>query len=311
MGNNKGSNIFLGVIGVATLLVAIIGATFAFFGANSGSSEGAVSAQSAIINLGYEDKTGGLKTNLIPAEYWIAEYAAREQFLLNQTALNKWKEENPDKFYTVDGLESGKAKNFQCMDDNGNEVCGVYEFTIGNPSFTTVQTVYGSIKVVTPDMKDVWFRIYDEEGTQVVAPTSFDSAVNSVIELPTLTQRLLPSSSDSGKTPDKDGDSFTQAEPSSYTLVEETNNGKKEYNKRTYTLVLWIEETQTNQTETSGGGKMFAASVNFTSASGTSGVSGVIAGALQGENPDNPDGSSYPKPEVPEADPDEGQENGA
>lgn len=308
MGNNKGSNIFLGVIGVATLLVAIIGATFAFFGANSGSSEGAVSAQSAIINLGYEDKTGGLKTNLIPAEYWIAEYAAREQFLLNQAALDDWKEENPNKFYTVDGLETGKAKNFQCMDDNGNEVCGVYEFTIGNPSFTTVQTVYGSIKVVTPDMKDVWFRIYDEEGTQVVAPTSFDSAVNSVIELPTLTQRLLPSSLDTGKTKD---DGFDLEKPSTYTIVEETNNGKKEYNKRTYTLVLWIEETQTNQTETSGSGKVFAASVNFTSASGTSGVSGVIAGALQGENADNPDGSSYPEPEVPEADPEEGQETGA
>ena len=289
MGNNKGSGIFLGVIGVATLLVAIIGATFAFFGANIASPEGAVSAQSATLSLGYEDNTEGLKTSMIPAEYWIAEYAAKEQFLLDQTALNKWKEENPNKYYTVDGLETGKAKNFQCMDDNGNEVCGVYEFTIGNPSFTTAQTLYGSIKVVTNDIQDLWFRIYDEDGEQVVAPTAFSTAVENTINLPTLSQRLLPSTSDKGKTPEKAGDSFTQAEPSSYTLVSAQNDkGKMEYNKRTYTLVLWIEEMKTDQTSTSGDGRMFAASINFTTASGTSGVSGVIAGALQGENPDNP-----------------------
>ena len=34
MENKKGNGIFLGVIGVATLIVAIIGATFKYFSAN-------------------------------------------------------------------------------------------------------------------------------------------------------------------------------------------------------------------------------------------------------------------------------------
>ena len=44
MENRKGSGIFLGVVSVATLVVAIIGATFAYFSASVSSNEGAISA---------------------------------------------------------------------------------------------------------------------------------------------------------------------------------------------------------------------------------------------------------------------------
>ena len=43
MENKKGQGIFLGVVGVATLVVAIIGATFAFFSAQAQSENGAIS----------------------------------------------------------------------------------------------------------------------------------------------------------------------------------------------------------------------------------------------------------------------------
>ena len=42
MENKKGSGIFLGVVSVATLIVAIIGATFAFFSTQTGSVNNAV-----------------------------------------------------------------------------------------------------------------------------------------------------------------------------------------------------------------------------------------------------------------------------
>lgn len=42
MGENKGQTIFLSVIGIATLLVAIIGATFAYFTSTSGTGTGNV-----------------------------------------------------------------------------------------------------------------------------------------------------------------------------------------------------------------------------------------------------------------------------
>lgn len=47
MGENKGQTIFLSVIGIATLLVAIIGATFAYFTTSMGGSQGTVTATTA------------------------------------------------------------------------------------------------------------------------------------------------------------------------------------------------------------------------------------------------------------------------
>ena len=48
---NNGRGIFYGVIGVATLVVAIIGATFAYFTATA-SNETAITGNMATINLG-------------------------------------------------------------------------------------------------------------------------------------------------------------------------------------------------------------------------------------------------------------------
>jgi len=162
------------------------------------------------------------------------------------------------------------------MDDNGNEICGVYEFTIGNPSFTTSQDLYGNIKVVSNEFTDLWFRIYDEAGTEVVGPTAFTTAnKDGLIPLTQLNQKLLPSSSDTGKTPDADADGFTSTDPTTYTKV---TNDKGQSNVRTYKMVIWIEETNTDQTELNSG-KIFTGSITFTTASDTSGVTGVIQAA--------------------------------
>ena len=45
MTENKGQTIFLSVIGIATLLVAIIGATFAYFTTSMGGTQGTVKLQ--------------------------------------------------------------------------------------------------------------------------------------------------------------------------------------------------------------------------------------------------------------------------
>lgn len=258
MGNNKGSGIFLGVIGVATLLVAIIGATFAFFGANISSPEGAVSVTTTQLSLGYSDIITGLKKNLIPAEYWVAEHAATDEEYL--------------------------SSHDECIDTNGNEVCGTYTFTIGNPSFTTAQDLYGSVKVVTNDFTNLYFRIYEvvegegEEVTLVekITPTKFPAAEGTV-DLDGLNQKLLASSSDTAET-----EGFDATKPLTYTKVTDTCQDAKneDYecsNVKTYKMVIWLEETGTNQTDLESG-KTITASVTFTTASDTSGVTGVIHG---------------------------------
>ena len=63
--NNNGRGIFYGVIGVATLVVAVIGATFAYFSASISSAEDVIGANSTSITLELTENTTGIKRNLI------------------------------------------------------------------------------------------------------------------------------------------------------------------------------------------------------------------------------------------------------
>ena len=266
MENRKGSGIFLGVIGVATLIVAIIGATFAFFGANAAGGEQAVAAQGAVLALGFHEELGGLKYNLIPADNDIAHYAATN--------------------------EEHMAAKGECIDDNGNEVCGVYEFTIGNPSLTTQQGLFGNIKIASSDFVNLWFEILDETGATVVGPLSFtDEERNNgdgVLALTELEQQLSPTPSGQGEFDQEDptkypklctyGQMYTPAGEDEEILCSQTN-------VRDYKLVIWIQEQHSDQTEDDSG-KVFAAGINFTSANDTTGVTGVIAAAREDQTQD-------------------------
>jgi len=300
--NGKGTNIFLGVIGVATLIVAIIGATFAFFGAETTGGTDTLKLQSTKLDLSFEDDGGSnLKTNLIPAETWIAEYAAMEQ--LSQTEIDAEKAKDED--YTYSG-------NLQCKDDNGNDVCGVYTFSIANPSNTTSQTLYATFNAVSNEFTDLHFRIYDENGKEVVGPTKIPQT--GAVNLTGLTQTLLASSQNAayeGEVPKPSTftkvtgtETKTVVADATETLTDQQiklSDAKRidenaavggtvtinTYNKRTYKMVLWIEENWTDQTELNSG-KAFAGSLVFTTANDKTGVTGVIHAAQKGTNPDNP-----------------------
>lgn len=252
MENRKGSGIFLGVIGVATLVVAIIGATFAYFSATANSAVDAVNVQSTSLSLGFAEAPV-LKTNLIPAADNIAIYGANNQ-------------------------EGGK----QCVDDNGNDVCSVYDFTVANPT-TTAQQIFTNITIQTNDFENLYFALYDGT-TQVIAPTPFikpesgetpgvsystNEQSKVVISLDAITQYLAPSAT---AVSDEDKNDMSK-----YTLNETQVNGTAASNMKTYRLIVWIHETNKNQTGDTA--SSFAAGINITTASGNSGVTGVIASA--------------------------------
>lgn len=103
---NNGRGIFYGVIGVATLVVAIIGATFAYFTA-SASNNNTITGNMATINLQLAvdkmtdvDETQG---GMIPMSNGMVE-------------------------------ESLKSAKGICLDDNSNAVCQVYKITLTNNS---------------------------------------------------------------------------------------------------------------------------------------------------------------------------------
>lgn len=111
MGENKNkniNNIFYGVIGIATLMIAVIGATFAYYTATA--SNNVITGNMATIDfdlqvakvLFTDDANGGM----IPMSNNMMEQA------LTKNASTK-------------GI---------CVDDNGNAVCQVYKITVANES---------------------------------------------------------------------------------------------------------------------------------------------------------------------------------
>ena len=111
--NNKGRDIFYGIVAVATLIVAIIGATLAYFSVTASSNEGAVNATAALVSVDYVDgqQVSAQAEHLIPADYEVVEnvYAYR-------------------KIADKKDVSEGNL----CIDKNDKEVCSIYRFSINS-----------------------------------------------------------------------------------------------------------------------------------------------------------------------------------
>ena len=114
--NRKGTGVFYAVVGVATLVVAIIGATFAYFSATATNNDTIV---------------GGTATgnNIALAVTPIAPVTEAKTRTENMIPMLK---ENLQKGLTGTG---GKS----CIDANGNTVCQVYKVTVTNNGATAVK----------------------------------------------------------------------------------------------------------------------------------------------------------------------------
>lgn len=118
MENSKGRGIFLGVVSVATLIVAIIGATFAWFSASVGSGENDVN---------------------LTAYQFDAKLTVDRVFPTAENASKKIIPFVPDKVLR-EGLENetnnmnyalNEATN-KCVDSSGYLVCSLYKITVTN-----------------------------------------------------------------------------------------------------------------------------------------------------------------------------------
>lgn len=159
MENNNGRGIFYGVIGVATLIVAMIGATFAYFSASVTTENNPVAFNSTSIDLGLTQNTAGIKYNLIPVDETLDGFATGG-YVGNATVRT--------------------AKSANCIDDDGNEFCSVYEVTVTNPSPTTAQTIYAQMNVAvntfnvnTPTTAAVYETVDGEQVLKEAAKCSY------------------------------------------------------------------------------------------------------------------------------------------
>lgn len=136
--NRKGPGVFYAVIGVATLVVAIIGATFAYFTATDSddttvAGEAATASLSLTVTKVSTDATGGL----IP----IAES------LLNN------------------GLAGDSASGDKmCLDKDSNTVCQVYKITVENTG-TTPARLDGTLTLTAAGYSNLkWANINKDAG---------------------------------------------------------------------------------------------------------------------------------------------------
>lgn len=107
---NNGRGIFYGVIGVATLVVAIIGATFAYFTATATNATN-ITGNMATVSFGLDvrkvTKADETKGGMIPMSNTMVEAA-------------------------LAGKSDASGTNNLCVDDNGNAVCQIYKIAVSN-----------------------------------------------------------------------------------------------------------------------------------------------------------------------------------
>ena len=132
--NRKGPGVFYAVVGVATLVVAIIGATFAYFSASTtnntdvtGSTASGASLSMAITRV----SDAGTAANMIP---------------MLTADLQK-------------GVTGTSSKS--CVDANSNTVCQVYKITVTNGSADIGINVKGTMNLASTGKNMKWEVLAD------------------------------------------------------------------------------------------------------------------------------------------------------
>lgn len=177
--NNK-SNVFNIIIGISTLLIALLGATFAYFSATARSREDDVSVKSAYVSIAYDGGTEIKASHLIPA----TETVAINKFQKDVVAIGT---ENDDSLTLLDEDEYTNSLDRRCVDAKGREVCYVYRFSISSEGEESGSTpIAGGIKVNDNKFKNLSYILYEVTYKEENGSILIDKFGNKVVETYTL-----------------------------------------------------------------------------------------------------------------------------
>ena len=134
MNDSKSRDIFYGVVAIATLIVALIGATLAYFSITANSAEGAVSAKAATVSIVYEDGQARIAPaeNLIPVTFDVLQTLYRRN-------LNDINEQ-----FNTEVTEGEEPRKNRCKDGKAGsnyEVCSTFRFTVSNDVETNIRAM--------------------------------------------------------------------------------------------------------------------------------------------------------------------------
>ena len=170
MENNNGKGIFYGVIGVATLVVAIIGATFAYFSATVTPSGDAISGAT-------NDDIAGNMTLTVNRLYPSA----------GATNTNGLVPANIDETNTLQDINNALGANTACVDNtNGYVGCHVYKITASSSTAAGTANINLKNLTVTATTTTDWhYAIYTASGGATTASdTSAGALVGSQGDIP-------------------------------------------------------------------------------------------------------------------------------
>ena len=120
---------------LAIMMIALGGATFAYFSASGGSSNDAITANATLLpDIDVTSSHSKISYDLIPVH-----------------------SESPY-FYRYPGTAS--SGEHSCLDDLGNEICTVYEFTIIN-SAPVAQTIYVNFEPTENTFDNLYFAAFN------------------------------------------------------------------------------------------------------------------------------------------------------
>lgn len=162
MNENKSRDIFYGVVAIATLIVALVGATLAYFSISDGSSEDAVNAQATVIKIDYNDsqQVTAAADELIPSSFSYVK-AAYER----KAASGDF------------GTEAALGDNV-CIDDGGMEICSIYRFTVTSDAPRTIaatlnneQNGFNNLSYALRNVNTNEWMVLDNDGNEFLPLT--------------------------------------------------------------------------------------------------------------------------------------------
>jgi len=151
MNKEEKRGIFLGILGIVILLLAIVGASYAWFTARDRSEDNVVRVKAAEMQIVYVDGREMNVTGLIPGKENIVFETVRR---------------------ALAGEFNSKGEKYTvCQDDKGHTVCGVYNFEVTNNVSESVSVMAsiepGTLEEGETKFTNLKYAIYDTSSDEI------------------------------------------------------------------------------------------------------------------------------------------------
>lgn len=283
MDSKKKKTLFGIIIAIALIILIGVGSTFAYFSASI-TADNVISTTSAEFEIDLEEDVSLIKTNIIPS---IEEYVDIASRRVNSDGelLKPYKEsEESDKLIIDDTV---------CIDDNLNEICSVYTFTVKNPNTDNDLPLYITLDPSINTFENLYYKVieYNQETKQFNEVVSATQIIDNRYVTYEYTNPKTQIKSIKYRKNEETGEWIKKANFDELTkeLIVLTGEGKinKTLDKAvdeetpsevTYHIVTWIMETHEDQTHEDSGRK-FAARLNVSTGPEGTGITGVFSSA--------------------------------